>query len=187
MENPAEIRMNNSLEPIPEETGLPRISQLIPKSPETRKREQEYRQLYDDLLSNQKQRIEIFYEMLVVNRNLKRISHNGPCIMGNYTDCGSVWSGRRRGRPMGTSNERRGEEEERGGGPRSCSLFDQTKSMEKVNEHIINGLWKMYKTTKLATTQMWTRKKNKKKTTTTTAIINTIEPKSCRSTELYIA
>lgn len=90
MENTAEIRMNNSLEPIPEETGLPRISQLIPKSPETRKREQEYRQLYDDLLSNQKQRIEIFYEMLVVNRNLKRISHNGPCIMGNYTDCGSV-------------------------------------------------------------------------------------------------
>lgn len=78
---------NNSLETIPEE-DLPRISQLIPKSPETRKREQEFSQFYEDLLTSDK-RIEVFYEMLIVNRNLKRISwpdKYGMHAVGNYTN-----------------------------------------------------------------------------------------------------
>lgn len=87
MKNGSEMnnKLSNSLETIPEE-DLPRISQLIPKSPETRKREQEFLQLYEDLLTNDK-RIETFYEMLVVNRNLKRICLNEKYSpMGNYGD-----------------------------------------------------------------------------------------------------
>lgn len=90
MENGNDNKLSNSLETIPEETELPRISELILKSPETRKREQEFLQLYEELLTNDKQRIERFYEMLVVNRNLKKICLNERYFVGNYTDCGSV-------------------------------------------------------------------------------------------------
>lgn len=83
---------STSLETIPEEeTELPRISELIPKSPETRQREQEFFQSYDKLLNVDKQRIDIFYEMLIVNRNLKRIGLTGQYyIVGKYTDYGNV-------------------------------------------------------------------------------------------------
>lgn len=90
MENGNDNKLSNSLETIPEETELPRISELIPKSPETRKREQEFLQLYEELLTNDKQQIERFYEMLVVDRNLKKICLNERYFVGNYTDCGSV-------------------------------------------------------------------------------------------------
>lgn len=74
---------NSSLETIPEEgNDLPRISGLIPKSPETKKREQEYLSLSE----THKQRIETFFEMLVVQRNLKRNYPNERYSMGNYED-----------------------------------------------------------------------------------------------------
>lgn len=75
---------SGSLETIPEEVvnDLPRISELIPKSPETRKKEQEYLHLYE----SQKQRIETFIEMLVVQHNIKRICTNDGFSMGNYGD-----------------------------------------------------------------------------------------------------
>lgn len=74
---------SSSLETIPEEINdLPRISELIPKSPETRKKEQEYLDLYE----SQKQRIETFIEMLVVQHNIKRICTNDRFSMGNYDD-----------------------------------------------------------------------------------------------------
>lgn len=93
MESKFELRIKStSLEPIPEET-LPRISQMIPKSTETMQRDQEYQQYYNQLLSPEKQRIEIVYEMLVFNNKLKRISHNGPCIMGKCTEYGWMWRG----------------------------------------------------------------------------------------------
>lgn len=62
---------NGGLETIPEETDLPRIQELIPKSPETRKREQEFQRLCEQY-SNDKS-IEQFYEMLVMNSNINRI------------------------------------------------------------------------------------------------------------------
>lgn len=72
---------NSSLETIPEEGNhLPRISGLIPKSPETRQKEQQYMQLYE----SQKQHIDTFLEMLVVQRNLKRICSNERYDMINY-------------------------------------------------------------------------------------------------------
>lgn len=78
---------NSSLETIPEEVyDLPRISELIPKSPETRKKEQEYLDLYE----SQKQRIKTFLEMLVVQRNIKRICTNDRLSMGNYDDYSNV-------------------------------------------------------------------------------------------------
>lgn len=79
---------SGSLETIPEEVinDLPRISELIPKSPETRKKEQEYLDLYE----SQKQRIETFIEMLVVQHNIKRICTNDRFSMGNYGDYGNV-------------------------------------------------------------------------------------------------
>lgn len=77
----------SSLETIPEEVNdLPRISELIPKSPETRKKEQEYLDLYE----SQKQRIETFIEMLVVQHNIKRICTNDRFSMGNYDDYNNV-------------------------------------------------------------------------------------------------
>lgn len=77
----------SSLETIPEEGNdhLPRISRLIPKSPETRQREQEYQEFYE----SHKQHIEAFYEMLIVQRNLKRICLNEQYFVGNYADYGS--------------------------------------------------------------------------------------------------
>lgn len=81
MNNGNDNRLSNCLETIPEEGNhLPRIFGLIPKSPETRKREEEYLQLYE----SHKQRIEAFYEMLIVQRNLKRICLNERHFMGNY-------------------------------------------------------------------------------------------------------
>lgn len=78
---------NSSLETIPEEgNDLPRISGLIPKSPETRKKEQEYLQLYE----SQKQHIDTFLEMLMVQRNLKRICTNERYLVGNYADYDNV-------------------------------------------------------------------------------------------------
>lgn len=78
---------NSSLETIPEEgNDLPRISGLIPKSPETRKKEQEYLQLYE----SQKQHIDTFLEMLVVQRKLKRICSNERYLVGNYDDYDNV-------------------------------------------------------------------------------------------------
>lgn len=78
---------SGSLETIPEEVyDLPRISELIPKSPETRKKEQEYLDLYE----SQKQRIETFIEMLVVQRNIKRICTNDRFSMGKYDDYSNV-------------------------------------------------------------------------------------------------
>lgn len=62
---------NGALETIPEETDLPRIQELIPKSPETRKREQELQRLCEQY-SNDKS-IEQFYELLVMNSNINRI------------------------------------------------------------------------------------------------------------------
>lgn len=79
-------RLSNSLETIPEEgNDLPRIFGLIPKSPETRKREQEYQEFYE----SHKQHIEAFYEMLIMQRNLKRICLNERYFAGNYTDYGN--------------------------------------------------------------------------------------------------
>lgn len=78
MKNGHEVKTSN-LETIPEETGLPRISQLIPKSPETRKQEQEYERLREQYLNDKS--IELFYEMLITNTNLKRIySTDNYCI-----------------------------------------------------------------------------------------------------------
>lgn len=78
---------SSSLETIPEEMNdLPRISELIPKSPETRKKEQEYLDLYE----SHKQRIETFLEMLVVQHNIKRICANDRFSLGNYGDYGNV-------------------------------------------------------------------------------------------------
>lgn len=68
---------NGALETIPEETDLPRIQKLIPKSPETRKREQEYQRLCEKY-SNDKS-IEQFYELLVMSSNINRI-----CFSDNY-------------------------------------------------------------------------------------------------------
>lgn len=62
---------NSALETIPEETGLPRIQKLIPKSPETRKREQESQQQFEKY-SNDKS-LEHFYELLVMNSSINRI------------------------------------------------------------------------------------------------------------------
>lgn len=91
MSNGNDNKLSNSLETIPEEEHeLPRISELIPKSPETRQREQQFSQFYEELLKVDKQRIEIFYEMLIVKRNLKRICLNDEFIfVGNYTDYGN--------------------------------------------------------------------------------------------------
>lgn len=78
---------SGSLETIPEEVNdLPRISELIPKSPETRKKEQEHWDMYE----SQKQRIETFIEMLVVQHNIKRICANDRFSMGNYDDYSHV-------------------------------------------------------------------------------------------------
>lgn len=83
MRNGNDNRLSNSLETIPEEgNDLPRISELIPKSPETRKREQEYLQLYE----SHKQHIQAFYEMLIVQRDIKRICLNERYFVGNYRD-----------------------------------------------------------------------------------------------------
>lgn len=80
-------RLSSSLETIPEEVNdLPRISELIPKSPETRKKEQEFLHLYE----SQKKRLETFIEMLVVQHNLKRICTNDGFSMGNYADYNNV-------------------------------------------------------------------------------------------------
>lgn len=83
---------NNSLETIPEEEiELPRISGLIPKSPETRKREQEFGQYYDKLQNIDKQRIQDFCEMLIVKWNLKRIPSNDRYLLaGKYANCGKA-------------------------------------------------------------------------------------------------
>lgn len=66
-----------ALETIPEETDLPRIQKLIPKSPETRKREQEFNRLWEKY-SNDKS-IEQFYELLVMSNNINRI-----CMSDKY-------------------------------------------------------------------------------------------------------
>lgn len=80
-------RLTNSLETIPEEgNDLPRISELIPKSPETRKKEQEYLHLYE----SQKHRLETFIEMLVVQHNLKRICTNDGFSTANYDEYNNV-------------------------------------------------------------------------------------------------
>lgn len=82
-------KLNNSLETIPEEgndSNLPRISKLIPKSPETRKREEEYLQLFE----SNKQHIEAFYEMWLMQRSLKRICLNERYLVGNYDNYGNV-------------------------------------------------------------------------------------------------
>lgn len=68
---------NSVLETIPEESDLPRIQELIPKSPETRKREQEFQRLCDKY-SNDKS-IEQFYELLVMSSNINRI-----CLSDKY-------------------------------------------------------------------------------------------------------
>lgn len=68
---------NNGLETIPEETGLPRIQKLIPKSPETKKREQEFQQQFEKY-SNDKS-LEHFYELLIINNNINRI-----CLSDNF-------------------------------------------------------------------------------------------------------
>lgn len=80
-------RLSYNLETIPEEgNDLPRISELIPKSPETRKREQEYLQLHE----SHKEYVENFVEMLIVQRNLKRICCNERYFCGNYDDFNAV-------------------------------------------------------------------------------------------------
>lgn len=88
MENGNNNRLSNcSLDTIPEEgNDLPRISGLILKSPETKKREQEYLTMSD----THKQRIETFFEMLIVQRNLKPSYRTERYSMGNYKDYGSV-------------------------------------------------------------------------------------------------
>lgn len=88
MRNGNDNRLSNSLETIPEEgNDLPRISELIPKSPETRKREEEYSQLYE----SHKHNIEAFYEMWIMQRSLnllkpRRLSMDERYLMGNYVD-----------------------------------------------------------------------------------------------------
>lgn len=65
---------NGALETIPEETDLPRIQELIPKSPETRKREQESQRLCEkysnDVIIKSMER---YYEWLVMSKNINRI------------------------------------------------------------------------------------------------------------------
>lgn len=71
---------NGALETIPEETDLPRIQELIPKSPETRKREQESKRLCEkysnDVISKS---LERYYELLVMSSNINRI-----CLSDKY-------------------------------------------------------------------------------------------------------
>lgn len=65
------------LETIPEEAELPRISQLIPKSPETIKREIETKKLCDKYLNDQN--LKLYYAMLVTNKNFRQLcTNNGP-------------------------------------------------------------------------------------------------------------
>lgn len=62
---------SKTLETIREETGLPRIQQLIPKSPETRKREQEFEKLCEKYANDKT--IEQIYELVIMNKNIQRI------------------------------------------------------------------------------------------------------------------
>lgn len=64
----------SELETIPEETGLPRISQLIPKSPETIKREIESKQICDKYLNDTN--LKLYYAMLVTNKNFRQLCTN---------------------------------------------------------------------------------------------------------------
>lgn len=81
MRNGNENRL--SLDTIPEEgNDLPRISGLIPKSPETRKREQEYLQQFE----SHKEHIKDFISMLIMQRNIKQICLNDHYSMGNHVD-----------------------------------------------------------------------------------------------------
>lgn len=86
MSNGNDKRLSNgSLETIPEEE-LPRISELIPKSPETRKREQEFFELNE----SHKQHLNTFCEMLIVQQKLKRIYLNEHHLMRKYADCSNI-------------------------------------------------------------------------------------------------
>lgn len=62
------------LETIPEEGELPRISELIPKSPETIKREIEYERLCDKYLDDQT--LKFYYTMLVTNKKFRQLYPN---------------------------------------------------------------------------------------------------------------
>lgn len=85
-----------NLETIPEEGELPRISELIPKSPETIKRERDYQKMCDKYLDDKN--LKLFYDMLVTNKNFRKLcsdtdfysdneseSHNGKNTSG--TNC----------------------------------------------------------------------------------------------------
>lgn len=72
---------NGALETIPEETDLPRIQQLIPKSPETRKREQESERLCDKYSKEVIiKSMERYYELLMMSNNINRI-----CFSDKYS------------------------------------------------------------------------------------------------------
>lgn len=62
-----------TLETIPEEseTELPHVRALIPKSPETIKREIEYNKLCDRYLDDQN--LKLYYAMLVTNKNFRKL------------------------------------------------------------------------------------------------------------------
>lgn len=62
-----------TLETIPEEseTELPHVRELIPKSPETIKREIEYNKLCDRYLDDQN--LQLYYAMLVTNKNFRKL------------------------------------------------------------------------------------------------------------------
>lgn len=76
-----------ALETIPEETELPRISQLIPKSPETIKREIETRKICDEYLNDQNLRL--YYAMLVTNQNFRQLcmDKSMPSFSDDSSDC----------------------------------------------------------------------------------------------------
>lgn len=62
------------LETIPEEGELPRISELIPKSPETIKRETEYERLCDKYLNDQN--LKFYCTMLATNKKFRQLYQN---------------------------------------------------------------------------------------------------------------
>lgn len=82
------------LETIPEETGLPRISELIPKSPETRRREQEYEQFCEQFSKNKT--FELFFDMLIMNNNINRICSSDKSFIKNLFDLPKVTSSMKR-------------------------------------------------------------------------------------------
>lgn len=76
---------NHILETIPEEVDLPRIQKLIPKSPETMEREQEFWRLCEENFKDQK--LEQFYERLLMNDSINRLYLSNKYYPSNRKGC----------------------------------------------------------------------------------------------------